>query len=204
MKSWSHIIERSWKVLTNIILILISIKWKESSIPLGVILNVLVGFHDCPFLAGVYIAALCGCHESTAASCGLSINSLPASCGSPTVFNKHVMVMFRNFHLHPISNFQTVHQPYVDLPPWSYICIGCTIIQQFKFNIHISLPIFNHIVLYFGCAIKLRHICHVRTVRQFCIHNKANLRDLIAATGLVILLKLDSNHRFFSPCDLEI
>ena len=34
--------------------------------------------------------------------------------------------------------------------------------------------------------------------------NKANLRDLIAATGLVILLKLDSNHRFFSPCDLEI
>ena len=35
-------------------------------------------------------------------------------------------------------------------------------------------------------------------------HNKANLRDLIAATGLVILLKLDSNCRFFSPCDLEI
>ena len=28
--------------------------------------------------------------------------------------------------------------------------------------------------------------------------NKANLRDLIAATGLVILLKLDSNRRFFS------
>ena len=36
------------------------------------------------------------------------------------------------------------------------------------------------------------------------IPNKANLRDLIAATGLVILLKLDSNHRFFSPCDPEI
>ena len=34
--------------------------------------------------------------------------------------------------------------------------------------------------------------------------HKANLRDLIAATGLVILLKLDSNRRFFSPCDLEI
>ena len=33
--------------------------------------------------------------------------------------------------------------------------------------------------------------------------NKANLRVLIAATGLVILLILDSN-RFFSPCDLEI
>ena len=34
--------------------------------------------------------------------------------------------------------------------------------------------------------------------------NNANLRDLIAATGLVILLKLDSNRRFFSLCDLEI
>ena len=34
--------------------------------------------------------------------------------------------------------------------------------------------------------------------------NKANLRDLIAATGLLILLKLDSNRRFFSLCDLEI
>ena len=28
--------------------------------------------------------------------------------------------------------------------------------------------------------------------------------NLIAATGLVILLKLDSNRRFFSSCDLEI
>ena len=35
-------------------------------------------------------------------------------------------------------------------------------------------------------------------------YNDANLRDLIAATGLVILLKLDSNSRFSSPCDLEI
>ena len=34
--------------------------------------------------------------------------------------------------------------------------------------------------------------------------NKANLRDLTATTGLVILLKLDSNHRFFSQSDLEM
>ena len=34
--------------------------------------------------------------------------------------------------------------------------------------------------------------------------NKANLSNLIAATGLVILLKLDSIRQFFSPCDLEI
>ena len=34
--------------------------------------------------------------------------------------------------------------------------------------------------------------------------NKANLRDLKAATGLVILLKFYPIHQFFSPCDLEI
>ena len=39
--------------------------------------------------------------------------------------------------------------------------------------------------------------------RSTSFGNKANLRDLIAATGLVILLKFDPN-RFFSPCDLEI
>ena len=33
--------------------------------------------------------------------------------------------------------------------------------------------------------------------------NKANLRDLIAVTGLLILLKLDSNHRFFSHVTLK-
>ena len=44
---------------------------------------------------------------------------------------------------------------------------------------------------------KLRTNCNIH-------NNKANLRDLIAATGLVILLKLDSNHRFCSPCDPEI
>ena len=34
--------------------------------------------------------------------------------------------------------------------------------------------------------------------------NKANLRDLIAATDLVILLQFDSNHWLISLCDLEI
>ena len=40
--------------------------------------------------------------------------------------------------------------------------------------------------------------------RYLTAANKVNLRDLIAATSLVILLKLDSNHQFFSLCDLEI
>ena len=36
------------------------------------------------------------------------------------------------------------------------------------------------------------------------IYNKANLGDLIAAIGLVILLKLDSNQLFIILLDLEI
>ena len=43
-----------------------------------------------------------------------------------------------------------------------------------------------------------------RSAAACFVMNKANLRDLIAATGLVILLKLDLNRPFFSPCDLEI
>ena len=38
----------------------------------------------------------------------------------------------------------------------------------------------------------------------WCLNDKANLKDLITATGLVILLKLDLNRRLISPCDLEI
>ena len=34
--------------------------------------------------------------------------------------------------------------------------------------------------------------------------NKATIRDLIAGTGLVILVKFDLSRRFFSPCDLLI
>ena len=57
-------------------------------------------------------------------------------------------------------------------------------------------------------------LCYFKLSKSFQSHwwiqtgvtdrNKANLRDLIAATGLVILLKLDSNHQFFSQCDHEI
>ena len=53
----------------------------------------------------------------------------------------------------------------------------------------------------------ISHLCgmfFVVNFQRYFKKNKANLRDLIAATGLVILLKLDLNLRFFSPCDLEI
>ena len=39
---------------------------------------------------------------------------------------------------------------------------------------------------------------------RFIASNRANLMDLMAATGLIILLKLDSNRRFFGPYDLGI
>ena len=40
-------------------------------------------------------------------------------------------------------------------------------------------------------------VSHDHEIGQITL-NKANLRDLIAATGLVILLKLDSNRPFFA------
>ena len=50
------------------------------------------------------------------------------------------------------------------------------------------------------------YIYHKSTIIPYRVRsvNKANLRDLIAVTGLVILLKFDPNHWFFSLCDLEI
>ena len=52
-----------------------------------------------------------------------------------------------------------------------------------------------------GCYIdtqKLVVLLRAEICNSFPQKNKANLRDLIAATGLVILLKLDSNI-FFHP-----
>ena len=46
--------------------------------------------------------------------------------------------------------------------------------------------------------------CLFNSVFMQTAKNKANLRDLISATSLVILLKLDSHWRFFSPRELEI
>ena len=44
----------------------------------------------------------------------------------------------------------------------------------------------------------------VQLMQHGIFWNKANLSDLIAATVLVILLKLDSNLQFISLCDLKI
>ena len=47
------------------------------------------------------------------------------------------------------------------------------------------------------CTVTCSHVSSIQN------NNKANLRDLIAANGLVILLKIDSSRRFFNPCDLK-
>ena len=49
-------------------------------------------------------------------------------------------------------------------------------------------------------------LCYFKLCASFHSHlwiNKANLRDLTAGTGLVILLKLDSNRRFFARVTLK-
>ena len=53
---------------------------------------------------------------------------------------------------------------------------------------------------------EIQYLGHTTTefTSLFRGNNKANLRDLIAATDLVILLEWDSNRWFFSSCDLEI
>ena len=64
--------------------------------------------------------------------------------------------------------------------------------------------------LYQVCVLVIRfsavetHLSTTETI--ICVNNeenKANLRDLIAATGLVTLLKLDSNRRFFARVTLK-
>ena len=47
-------------------------------------------------------------------------------------------------------------------------------------------------------------VCAIDCLNSAFGINKVNLRNLITATGLVILLKLDSNRRFFSLLALEI
>ena len=54
------------------------------------------------------------------------------------------------------------------------------------------------------CGIFSQHVHRWVNKAPHLLLNKANLRDLIVATGLVILLELDSNRWFFSPCGLEI
>ena len=53
-------------------------------------------------------------------------------------------------------------------------------------------------------AIKSLRFALFKVICEISRPHKANLGDLIAATGLVIFLKFDSNHTFFCLCDLEI
>ena len=70
--------------------------------------------------------------------------------------------------------------------------------QKYVTDLIISIRDINEIAVHYTVS----NIHFIWQQGSLC--NKANLRDLIAATGLVILLKFDPNHRFCSPCDLEI
>ena len=78
---------------------------------------------------------------------------------------------------------------------WTYSgpCVG---IDIWKYRYQISQG------LKFGTKKTKIPLHHIKPSYQLTI-NKANLRDLIAATGLVILLKLDSNRRFFARVTLK-
>ena len=67
----------------------------------------------------------------------------------------------------------------------------------------------NHELGYNRCSISTHGDCivrcHYNTVKFHPNpHKQGKSGDLIAATGLIILIKFDPNHRFFSPFDLEI
>ena len=87
----------------------------------------------------------------------------------------------------------------------------CLLTKIFTSNRGMFVGVMNTSYKYISrrnCALVYHNICTLIKFSVFNLsqvpNNKANLRNLIAATGLVILLKLDSNHRFFSPCDFEI
>ena len=96
-----------------------------------------------------------------------------------------------------------------------------TLIKSWENLDHVNAFTAGHHVLH-TCSFHMHshHACHILSVNHCWFNlsmkwvadvpgcwqknNKANLRDLIVATGLIILLKLDSNSQFSSPCDLEV
>ena len=71
-----------------------------------------------------------------------------------------------------------------------------------------NISIYSYITTKYHSVSSIQSIVlHTNMTAAMVVHascfNKANLRDLIAATGLVISLKFDSNRPFFSSCDLE-
>ena len=86
---------------------------------------------------------------------------------------------------------------------WCFICIWCTFpMSSTKMKL---VQLAGELItsqLYIAVL-----LLTVNNLRNSCSGRKTNAslaRDLIAATGLIILLKLDSNRRFVSPCDFEI
>ena len=122
------------------------------------------------------------------------------SCG---VKGETEMILSIHFFVCHTSGFQVISVETIENFIWNFICkifhicstlchvVGCP--SQHIIIVWIMNQ--SHILPDWG-----RHA----DMANGCLHfNKANLRDLIAATGLVILLKLDSNRRFFAHVTLK-
>ena len=120
-------------------------------------------------------------------------------------------------------SLSTVHQVYmraVNIQPATYTaivvnyqtCVFCQKVTRLNYKIFAYSKYYEYVIgissiglwSEFQTALaksykrgKTEYVCD-------CFINKGNLRDLIAASGLVSLFKLDSNHLFLSPCDRAI
>ena len=76
---------------------------------------------------------------------------------------------------------------------------------EIQFSMHFAIVMFPIIAKFCFTSSSVPDLESNFMVRAFTTRdNKANLRDFIAATGLVILLELDWNRRFFRPCDIKL
>ena len=114
--------------------------------------------------------------------------------------NGKMLAGFWTLQRHTIS----CHHTYISRDICDYHSMGLTLASGFVVHT-------KHVT--FEChynTVKYKKILHTSlqwqglNMNQRLILNKANPRDLIAAIGRVILLKLDSNRRFWGPCDFEI
>ena len=74
-------------------------------------------------------------------------------------------------------------------------------VNMFRTTANIKITMSAHVL--FASILSLLYTLSLLIVEMIINCNKANLRDLIAATGLVILLKLDSNRNFSAHVTLK-
>ena len=86
---------------------------------------------------------------------------------------------------------------------WYHGIHSIDLVLQYHWLWQLLPPIFQSSIWTAICDLWRKHFCKISYYMQTML-NKANLRDLIAVTGWVILRKQDLNPQFFYPYDLEI